>query len=110
VGLQIEFITRNDEVSLVSQQEYALRPTARQRILRQWTIQADLRLADVTSDEPAGSQRPWFYSYPGRNTESTLRLAWDPSQYLSVSLSWFTRKQGDRRWQHDLRLESTARF
>jgi hypothetical protein len=54
--------------------------------------------------------RPWFYAYPGRNFDSTLRLAWDPTEYLSVGLNWFTRKQGERRWQQDVRLESTARF
>lgn len=110
LGIQGEYLTRQDQVSGVSQKEYALRPNLRQRVKRQWTIQADLRLADVQSDEPAGSQRPWFYSYPGRNVESTLRLSWEPSQYLTVAANWFARKQGDRRWQHDLRLESTARF
>jgi hypothetical protein len=110
LGLQGEYITRDDAASRVSQQEYALNPTLRQRLRRQWTIQGSLRLAEVTSEEPAGSQRPWFYSYPGRNVDSSLRLSWEPSQYLSVSASWFARKQGDRRWQHDVRLESTARF
>jgi hypothetical protein len=110
LGLQAEFLTRDDAVSTVAQKEYALRPTLRQRLARQWTVQADLRLADVTSDEPPGTQRPWFYGYPGRNVESTLRVSWEPSDFLSVAANWFARKQGDRRWQHDLRLESTARF
>ena len=110
LGLQGELITRADRVSGVSQREYALVPTLRRRILRQWTVVGSLRLAEVTSDEPVGSQRPWFYAYPGRNVESSLRLSWEPSQYLSVAASWFARKQGDRRWQHDVRLESTARF
>jgi len=110
LGLQAEYIDRVDQVSGVEQREFALRPTMRQRIHRQWTIQGDLRLADVTSDEPAGSRRPWFYSHPGRNVESSLRVGWEPSRYFSVSANWFARKQGDRRWQHDFRLESTARF
>ena len=110
LGLQGELITRSEDISRIEQTEYALRTTGRQRLRKQWTLQTDVRLAEVTSDEPAGSQRPWFYSYPGRNVESTLRLAWEPSRYLSVSASWFARKQGERRWQHDLRLESTARF
>ncbi len=110
LGLQAEFLTRDDAVSNVAQKEYALRPTLRQRLARQWTVQADLRLAEVTSDEPPGTQRPWFYGYPGRNVESTLRVSWEPSDFLSVAANWFARKQGDRRWQHDLRLESTARF
>ncbi|RKZ14288.1 hypothetical protein DRQ50_09200 [bacterium] len=110
LSLQGEYIDRRDEDSAVEQTETALRPTARHRFRKNWTLQGELRWADVVSDEPAGSVRPWFYPSPGRNVESTLRLAWDPNRYLGVSLSWFTRKQGQRRWQHDLRLESTARF
>lgn len=110
LGLQGEFITRSDEVSGVSQQEYALRPNVRSRFRRSWTLQAELRVSDVKSEEPPGSLRPWFFSFPGRNVESSLRLAWDPTEFLAVSASWFTRKKTDGRWQHDVRLETTARF
>jgi hypothetical protein len=110
IGLQGEFITRNDEVSMVSQEEIALRPNVRSRFRRTWTLQAELRVSDVESDEPPGSLRPWFFSFPGRNVESSLRLAWDPTEFLAVSASWFTRKKTEGRWQHDLRLETTARF
>ena len=110
VGLQGEFITRNDEVSTVSQEELALRPNLRSRFQRAWTLQAELRISDVKSDEPPGVLRPWFFSFPGRNVESSLRLAWDPTEFLAVSASWFTRKKTEGRWQHDLRLETTARF
>jgi|GEM_PF-1142948 len=110
LGIQGEYVTRQDAVSEVSQREYALRPQWRHRFHRQWTLQAELRLAQVISDEPAGALRPWFYAYPGRNVDSSVRLAWDPTEFLAVAVNWVTRKQGDRRWQHDLRLESTARF
>ena len=110
LGLQGEYIDREDEDSGVQQTETAVRPTVRHRFRRDWTLQGELRWAVVASDEPAGALRPWFYPLPGRNAESTVRLAWDPNRFLGFSVSWFTRKQGDRRWQHDLRLESTARF
>jgi hypothetical protein len=110
VGVQGEFITRRDDVSAVEQKEYALRPSGRLRFRRHWTVQTEIRLAEVTSDEPDGAVRPWFYSQPGRNVDTSLRLGWEPTRYLSLSLSWFARKEGERRWQHDLRVESTARF
>jgi len=111
VGLQGEYILRKDKVTAVSQTEYALGPTSRYRLHRQWTMQANLRVAEVKSDEDSGNLiRPWFYPLPGSNVESSLRLAWDPSEYLGVSLNWFARKNGERGWQHDFRLESTARF
>jgi len=110
LGLLGELIGREDEVSGVVQDEYALRPSVRGRFRRTWTVQGELRISDVTSDEPAGSLRPWFYAFPGQNIESSLRLAWDPSQFLAVSATWFTRKKEEGRWQHDVRLETTARF
>ncbi len=110
LSLQAERIERRDEVSGVVQSESALRPSGRHRFLGDLTVQADVRWGEVTSDEPAGSVRPWFYPVTGRNVESNLRLAWEPTEYLTVSASWFTRKQGERRWQHDVRLETTARF
>jgi hypothetical protein len=110
LSLQGEFITRNDEVSGVSQEEFALRPNLRSRFRRTWTLQAELRISDVKSEEPPGSLRPWFFAFPGRNVESSLRLAWDPTEFLAVSASWFTRKKTEGRWQHDVRLETTARF
>ncbi|MEN8006431.1 MAG: hypothetical protein ABFS42_05415 [Candidatus Krumholzibacteriota bacterium] len=110
LGLQGEFLTRNDEVSGVSQEELALRPTVRSRFRRSWTLLGEVRISDVKSDEPPGAVRPWFFSFPGRNVESSLRLAWDPTEFLAVSASWFTRKKTEGRWQHDVRLETTARF
>jgi hypothetical protein len=110
LGLQGERLDRADAVSLVTQQETALRPTARWRVRRAWTVQADVRVAEVSSDEPAGALRPWFFPQPGRNAESSLRLGWEPSRYLTVAATWFGRKQGEGRWQHDVRLETTARF
>ncbi len=108
--LTAAYLTRHDKVSTVGQKEYALRPNIRHKFRGKWTIQADMRLAEVSSDETGGALRPWFYPVPGRNIESTLRLGWEPSGYLDMSISYFGRKQGDRRWQHDVRLESTARF
>ena len=110
LGLLGEYITRKDDVSQVMQEELALRPNLRSRFRRTWTLQAELRVSDVKSEEPPGSLRPWFFSFPGRNVESSLRLAWDPTEFLSVSGSWFTRKKSEGRWQHDVRLETTARF
>jgi len=110
LGLAGEYITRDDRVSGVSQKEYALKPSGRHRFRKKWTVQGEARVFEVVSDEPTGSIRPWFFAYPGRNVDGSLRLSWEPSRYLTVSASWFARKQGDRRWQHDVRLESTARF
>ncbi len=109
-GLQGEYILRKDEVVGVSQIEYAIGPTSRYRLHKKWTAQANVRVAEVKSEEVPGVIKPWFYPQPGRNVDSSLRLAWDPSEFLGVSLNWFARKNGDRGWQHDFRLESTARF
>ena len=73
-------------------------------------MQGEVRVSDVQSEEPPGVTRPWFFSFPGRNVESSLRLAWDPTEFLAVSATWFTRKKTEGRWQHDIRLETTARF
>ena len=51
----------------------SLRERAEQLTLSDISPRA-LRLAEVKSEEPPGSVRPWFYSYPGRNFDSTLRL------------------------------------
>ncbi len=110
LNLAFGYLTRNDEVTGVNQKEYALHPTGRQKLFGEWTLQADIRLSEVKSEEPAGAVRPWFYPLAGRNVESSFRLGWQPSTYLDVGLSYFARKQGERGWQHDLRLESTARF
>jgi hypothetical protein len=110
LGLQGERVTRRDEVSAVAQREWALRPSARARLRGGWTVLLEARWADVQSAEPPGATRPFAFPYAGGNVDSTLRLSWEPSTYLTVSASWFARRQGDRGWQHDLRLESTARF
>ncbi len=110
LNLDASYITRLDRISGVSQKEYAVHPNVRHKFMERWTIQADARVAEVKSDEPGSSLRPWFFPIPGRNVESSFRLNWAPSTFLDVGLSYFARKQGDRGWQHDLRLESTARF
>ncbi len=110
LGLQGEYVTRADAVSAVSQEETALRPTLRGRPAPLWTVQADVRWSRVVSDEPAGSLRPVQFPYAGGNVESSLRVSWEPSRYLTMSASWFGRRQGERGWQHDVRIESTARF
>lgn len=110
LGLQVEHLRRRDDISSVAQKEWALRPTGRARLRKEWTLQGDLRFADVNSEEPVGALRPFFFAQPGTNVETSLRLAWDPSRYLSVAASWFSQKRGERRWQHDIRLETTARF
>jgi hypothetical protein len=110
LSLQGEYVARNESMSGVEQREFAVRPSGRHRFAGSWSVQADLRWAEVESEEPDGALRPWFYPEAGSNVESTVRLAWDPTRFLAVSASWFTRKQGERRWQHDVRLESTARF
>lgn len=110
VSLQGEYIQRQDGVSTVQQDEYALRPETRLRLGRQWSVQGLLRVAEVVAGGDGSGTRPWFFPEPGRNVESSLRLTWEPTRYLTVAGSWFTRKEGEGRWEHDLRLESTARF
>ncbi len=110
LGIQGEYLTRSDAVTTVAQQEVAIKPSGRARLRKTWTLQGDVRFADVTSAEPAGIVRPRLFPQSGRNVESSFRLAWEPSGFLSVSASWFARKRSERRWQHDVRLETTARF
>jgi hypothetical protein len=110
IALAVEVLDRTDGFSGVDQRELALRPNLRWRLAETWSTQADLRLADVRSDEPAGARRPFFFPTAGTNVETTARISWDPSRYLGFALAWFGRKPGGREWQHDLRLESTARF
>ena len=69
-------------MSGVRQTERALRPSLRWRLAEAWSIQAELRVSDVQSDEPVGSRRPFFYPSPGTNVETTNRLSWEPSRYL----------------------------
>lgn len=110
LNLAVSTLDRSDAVSGVKQTEYALNPNARALFAREWTLRGDLRISDVTSEKPAGASRPWFYPVPGQNVEASVRLGWEPSPYLDMGLSYFGRKRGDRGWQHDFRLESTARF
>ncbi|MBM4131809.1 hypothetical protein FJ250_12415 [bacterium] len=110
VGLQGERVTRRDAVSGVAQREWALRPSARARLRAGWSALLEARWSTVASDEPPGALRPYLFPYPGGNVESTWRVSWEPSRTLTVSASWFARREGERGWQHDLRLESTARF
>ena len=77
---------------------------------QRWSAILELRWAEVVSDEPLGAVRPFFFPFPGPNRDATVRLAWDPTAQLTVALSYFGREQGIRGWQHDVRLESTARF
>ncbi len=108
--LQGEYTYRKDAVSGVVQKEWAAHPTLRSRLKQAWTLQGDIRAGNVSSEEPVGSVRPWFFPTAGARLDASLRLAWEPSRFLTVSASWFARKEGGRRWQHDVRLESTARF
>jgi len=110
LGFQGEYINRRDAVSEIRQRELAVRPTWRSRFSGDWTLQGDLRFADVRSDEAEGVLRPFFFARPGLNVDTVVRLAWEPSRLLTVSASWVSRKSGGGRWQHDLRLETTARF
>lgn len=110
LALQGEYITRRDGVSGVGQREYALRPETRLKISDRWNVQGQMRLADVSTTDEGTGARPWFFPFEGRNLESSLRLAWEPTKYLTVAGNWFSRKRSERGWEHDLRLESTARF
>ncbi len=109
-SLSGEYIRREDDVTGVKQTEWVGHPTLRRRLTRVWTLQTDVRAGNVISNEPVGATRPWFFPTAGVKVETSFRLAWEPSPYLTVSASWFARKEGERRWQHDVRLESTARF
>ncbi len=110
LALTVEVGQRADDASGIVQDEVALAPAVRWRPLRAWTAQADLRLADVSSDEPPGALRPYFFPRPGRNLDASARLGWNPNEYLTFALVYTGRKQGDLEWQHELRLESSARF
>lgn len=110
LALAGEAVQREDAVTQVSQKELALIPTARLRLHERWTANAQLRYAEVTSDEPPGVVRPFFFSQPGRNIQATTRLEWDPTRFLTVALFYVGQRQGEGGWQHDVRLESTARF
>ncbi len=110
LALGAETKDRRDLNSGVEQREVALLPSVRWRVADRWSLQAEWRVSNVTSDEPAGARRPYFFPSAGTNVESSTRLAWDPNRNLSFALAWFARKPGGLEWQHDLRLESTARF
>ncbi|MFH1842365.1 MAG: hypothetical protein ABIF77_04105 [bacterium] len=110
IALAAELIRRRDTVSTVSQREWALRPSSHFRLDERWSGLAEFRWAEVESDEPTGAVRPFFFAQPGRNLEASARLGWDPTEVLTVSLVYNGRRLGERGWQHDVRLESTARF
>ena len=110
LALAADYVSREDGVSGIVQKEIGLRPSAQFRIAERWSGTTSLRLASVDSREPSGSLRPYFYPRPGVNHEASARLAWDPSAQLTVSLVYFGRRPGEGGWQHDVRLESTARF
>ena len=110
LALAGEYIHRDDTLSGIVQREVAARPSLRIRLQQKWSTQAELRWAEVESDEPQGARRPFFFALPGRNVAATLRLDWDPTKYLNVALFYFGRWQGEGGWQHDFRVESTARF
>ena len=101
---------RRDATSGVVQHEYGLKPAARWRLRERWSSLAEVRWAMVNSDEPDGVVRPYFFSEPGGNVEASARLNWEPSDLITVSLSYFGRRLGERGWSHDVRMESTARF
>ncbi len=101
--------TRRDDVSGVEQTEHGLAVTAQHR-WRRWLVQGRGRWSRVTTNDEDPLHRPYFYPYAGTNAETSLRLGWEPSPRMSLSLSWFGRLRGERGWQHDVRMESTARF
>jgi len=109
-AIAMDYVERDDIVSGVSQTEYGLEPKARFRLKSKWSGLAEFRISEVTSEEPPGSLRPYFYPVNGNNNEVTLRIAWEPTDNITISLVHFGRKRGDRGWQHDFRMESTARF
>jgi hypothetical protein len=106
----LERVRRRDDLSGVRQLELAVRPSVRYRLDRRWSAQAEFRWAEVESDEPAGAVRPFFFPLGGSNIEANARVSWDPTAQLSVAAVYFGRRLGERGWQHDVRLESTARF
>jgi hypothetical protein len=110
VTLAVDHATRADAVSGIAQTEWGLQPQARARLADRWSLTTDLRWSDVAETAPPAAIRPFFYPYAGGNAETSVRLDWKPSQTLGVACSWFGRRLGERGWQHDLRLESTARF
>ena len=111
LAVAVDHARRSDDVSGVEQREWGVKPSARWRLARRWSGTAEVRWANVASDEAAGALRPFFFPYPGVNVDVITRLTWDPSRTMSVTLSHFSRRLGDQRgWQHDVRLESTARF
>jgi hypothetical protein len=110
LALAGEFIRRDDAVSGWQQREWAVRPSARWRLEQRWSGTVEARWAQVTSAAPVGAIRPYFFAYPGLNRDVSARLAWDPSATLSIAAVYFGRQLGGRGWQHDVRLESTARF
>ena len=110
LSVAADVIRREDAVSGVNQREYGLKPAARVRLEQRWSGQADLRWSHVASDEPPGTLRPFFFAEPGANVEATARLNWEQSSLMTVTLAYFGRRLGERGWQHDVRLESTARF
>jgi hypothetical protein len=110
LSLTVEAGQRADDASSITQDEVALAPAVRWRPRAAWTVQTDLRLAEVSSDEPPGSLRPYFFPRPGRNIDASARLGWNPNEFLTFALVYTGRKQGDLEWQHELRLESSARF
>ncbi len=108
--LQGEYLDRRDGVTGVHQTEWAGHPTGRRRLAKAWTLLGDFRVGNIVSREPAGAIRPWFFPTGGVKVDASFRLSWEPTRYLTFAASWFARKEGERRWQHDVRLESTARF
>ena len=106
----LDHAVRRDLVSGVRQSDWGLKPQVRLRLERRWTGYSELRWSWVEAEEPSGSLRPYFYPYPGGNVEAASRLAWTPSTTLTLTASYFGRRLGERGWQHDVRLESTARF
>ena len=101
---------RRDTVSGVAQSERGVHLSLRRSLRRDLSLLADSRYADVDSREPSGTVRPFFYPHDGTNIETNLRLSWEATGNISASLVYFGRRQGERGWQHDVRLESTARF
>lgn len=110
VAAAVDALRREDTVSGVVQREFGLKPSVRWRLRERWSGLAELRWSTVDSQEPAGAIRPFFFAQPGGNVEASARLNWEPTELITVSLSYFGRRLGERGWSHDVRMESTARF
>jgi hypothetical protein len=101
---------REDTVSAVEQDEIGARLNLRQRVHQKLSLLVDAAVSDVNNRAQGSGVQPFFFPYPGTNVENNLRLSWESTEMITTSLIYGGRRQGERGWQHDFRLEATARF